>query len=166
MRTSSVLFVCTANICRSPMAAALFKQKLEKARLSNPALSQDWRIESAGTWAREGEPAADGSQRVMQERGLDLGHHMSRSVSLELLSSFDLILVMEQGHKEALRVEFPSLTNRIFLLSEMAGLRHDIRDPILGTLVDYQDTERELDQLLSAGLERICQLAQGSDRNN
>ncbi len=164
MKTPSILFVCTANICRSPMAAALFKQKLEMECQSNPAISQDWRIESAGTWAREGEPAAGGSQKAMLKRGLNLRDHRSRSVSLDLLRSFNLILVMEQGHKEALRTEFPGLSDRIFLLSEMAGLRRDIRDPILGTMADFQETARDLSHLLSTGFERICQLAQGVEQ--
>lgn len=155
----SVLFVCTANICRSPMATALFKHKLAQASQTNPALLLNWRVESAGTWAREGEPASERSQLVMQGRGLDISAHRSRTVSLELLSSFNLILVMEKGHKEALKAEFPDLSNRIFMISEMAGYQRDIRDPILGTMVDYQNTARELDQLLTMGFEKILQLA-------
>ena len=159
MAPPSILFVCTANVCRSPMAEALFMQKLEQRRLSDPDFPPDWRVGSAGTWASEGEPAALRSQKVMLERGLDLRKHRSRRVTLEILGSYNLILVMEQSHKEALRVEFPGLTRRIFLLGEMAGLLRDVRDPIAGTMADYIDVARELDSLLSQGFERICQLA-------
>jgi protein-tyrosine phosphatase len=143
------------------MAVALFKGKLEQARSQQLGLEPDWRVESAGTWAREGDPAAAKSQKVMQERGMNLDQHRSRSVSLELLGSFNLILVMERGHKEALQVEFPNLGGRIFLVSEMAGQQRDIRDPYLGTLADYQETACELERLIDAGFEKICRLAQG-----
>ena len=61
----SVLFVCTAKVCRSPMAEGLFR-----ARLGEDA--GRWRVESAGTWARNGDPAASRAQLVLQERGIDL----------------------------------------------------------------------------------------------
>src|SRR5512142_3320376 len=63
----SVLFVFTANICRSPMAVALLRARVRKER---PDWRQ-WRIDSAGTWAQDGAAAAKNSQLIMAERGLD-----------------------------------------------------------------------------------------------
>jgi len=141
------------------MAEALFKQKIA----TRPDAAS-WRIESAGTWAPEGEPAAARSQLVMSEFGLDISRHRSRCVNRELLRPFHLILTMEQGHKEALRVEFPDIAGRIFLLSEMAGSFYDIRDPMGGPLEDFRDTASELNRLLTDGLERIIQLAAAGGR--
>ena len=131
----SVLFVCTANICRSPMALGLFKHKVS----SLPDASQ-WKVDSAGTWAAEGEPASARSQVVLSDKGIDLRGHLSKSVTAELLTSFNLILTMERGHKEALQAEFLEIKKRVFLLSEMIDQRYDIRDPYQGTLDDYLET--------------------------
>lgn len=152
----SVLFVCTANICRSPLAEALFRDMVR----DEPG---EWKVESAGTWALVGEPAAQKSQQVLAERGLDASDHRARSVSLELLNSFKLILTMENGHKEALQIEFPAIKGRVYTLSEMVGDEFDIHDPIGGPLVDFQATADELEQILSEGYARIIQLAKEPD---
>ena len=151
----SVLFVCTANICRSPIASALMRSLVEQRQPGS-----DWRIESAGTWAQEGYPAAGKAQAILKEGSIDISDHRSRSVSGALLRDFDLILVMEQGHKEALQVEFPDTRNRVCLLSEMVGSVYDIRDPIGGSTEDFLETIRELNHLLAQGFDKIAQLAQ------
>ncbi|MBN2145970.1 MAG: hypothetical protein JW726_01235 [Anaerolineales bacterium] len=151
----SVLFVCSANMCRSPMASALFR-KLVAQRPD----AAEWRIESAGVWALAGSPASTGARVAMQARGLDLSGHVSRPVTHRMLRQFDLILVMEDSHKEALRGEFRDLAGRIYLLTEMVGEGDDIRDPIGGRQVDYDDTVRELEDILTRGIVRIEQLTQ------
>jgi protein-tyrosine-phosphatase len=149
----AILFVCTANICRSPMASAIFKEMLRENEISD-----QWRVESAGTWALDDQPAADGSQTSMIERGLDISDHRSKSVSEEHLQSFDLILTMEWGHKEALRTEFPEIASRIHLLSEMANQTGNVDDPYGGPTSGYEETANEIEELLSAGYEKILQL--------
>jgi protein-tyrosine-phosphatase len=75
----SVLFICTANICRSPMAMGLLRAKV--FALGEDA---DWRIESAGTWAEPGQLAAVNTRLIVAERSVNLTGHRSRTVTREL----------------------------------------------------------------------------------
>jgi len=152
----SVLFICTGNICRSPMAEGLLKSKVSGE-------VDDWRIESAGTWTINGEPAALNARIAMQEMGIEIDDHRSRIINPGIIDEFSLIITMERGHKEALRIEFPQVASRVYLLSEMVGKSFDIVDPIGGPLVDFQTTAREIDQLLSQGFNRIEELSRDSD---
>jgi protein-tyrosine phosphatase len=148
-----VLFVCTANQCRSPMAEVLFKQLLEIK-----GQGQGWQVGSAGIWAVEGAPATDLSRRAMRQRGLELNHHRSRPVSGEMLSQVDLILVMEARHRNFLKSEFPEFAERVHLISDMTGEGHEIKDPVLGTMETYRATADELANILDRGFERILEL--------
>lgn len=150
----SILIVCSANICRSPIAEAILK-RLVADRLD----ADQWYVESAGTWANYGSPAAVLSQYVVQKMGLDISNHQSQPVTLELMQQFDLILTMEDRQKEGLVLQFKPYADRIFMISEMIGKVEDIPDPIGGELTDYQETARVLERILSDGLDRIYQLA-------
>jgi protein-tyrosine-phosphatase len=148
-----ILFVCTANRCRSPMAASLFYNLLE------PAERAGWQVSSAGTWAGEGLPAMPKAIAVMLERGLHLTQHRSRSVREELLAGQDLILVMESDHREALIAEFPQMADRIHLLAEMAGPPFNIQDPVADPIEAHRATLQLLHTLLSDGMAQIRTLA-------
>jgi protein-tyrosine-phosphatase len=150
----SILMVCTANICRSPMAEAILKRLV-----SNRSDADHWHIESAGTWAMDGYPAAELSQYVMQSLGMDITSHKSQPVRLALIQRFDLILTMENNQKDGLISEYWEYADRIFMLSEMVGLIMDVSDPIGGRVDDYEGTAHLIERLLSDGLERIFQLA-------
>ena len=123
---ASVLFVCTANRYRSPIAAACFKDELLKRKNI-----QDWNISSAGTWTTDGVPAVPDAIRKARQFGLDIQAHRSRAITAELLQQAGLILVMEQGQKEALQIEFKFARPRVFLLTEVVeGIPNDIPDPM------------------------------------
>ena len=153
----SILIICTANQCRSPMAMALLRKRLEDLDLEG-----EWVVDSAGTWGFDGIPATDNAIQAMQERGLDLGQHLSRKVNEGLLSSYDLVLTMESFHKEALQVEFPEFAEKVYMLSEMIGEEWDIKDPVGQPLDDYLDTAELIDRTLEQGMERILELARSN----
>ena len=121
----SVLFVCTANLYRSPLAAAFLRAELKRA-----ADGKEWLIDSAGTWTKTGTLIHVQTIEDAGHFGLDVRGHRSRQVTMELLSRQDLILVMEAGHKEALDIEFPDQAGKIYLLADVVdGLTYDIPDP-------------------------------------
>ncbi len=154
-RIPAVLFVCTANICRSPIAVALFRSLL----IENGHDPRFWRVESAGTWAPRGKPAAAEVVAVLAARGLNVRAHRSRSVSEELLSGFPLILTMEAGQKEALQVEFRSLGGKVFTLAEIAGEDGAVEDPTGGPPEAYAQAVEEIERLLRQGLDQILNKA-------
>lgn len=147
----SLIFICTANICRSPMAMAIFLNRVQQQ-------DESWRVESAGTWAYEGDPASEKVVQVLAGRGLDISNHRSRLVSHDILSDFDLILTMEQGQMEALKVEFPDLAGRVYMLSEMIGMKFDIKDPIGGPLYEFEETANEFERIFDEGDQTIYEL--------
>jgi protein-tyrosine phosphatase len=151
---AKILLVCTANQCRSPIAAALLRQQLPQ----QPA-GAGWIIESAGTWVMSARPAHPQMCAAGAELGLDLSAHRSRNVEDLPLAEYDLILTMEQSHKEALQIEFPATRNYVYQLTEMVGLTYDVADPIGGTDNDFRNTVAELQRLIKVGLPQITKLA-------
>lgn len=150
----SVLFICTANRFRSPLAAALLTKALE-----DMGISRDWRVGSAGTWANPGEPALARVVPVAQRFGIDLSAHSSRRVSGRLLHEYDLILVMQSGQREALLTEFPEVRERLYLLSDVVERRsYDIPDS-LESQEGILEVSQELQDLIRRGRDYICVLA-------
>jgi protein-tyrosine-phosphatase len=151
----AVLFVCTANQFRSPLGAACFLEAL-----SHQTLDMEWRVESAGTWTSDGLPALAMAQKNAEKLGIKgLELHRSRQVSKELLAQYDLIIVMESGHKEALVTEFKQARSRIYMLSEIVdGIQYDIPDPVMPGNRP-QDISLELHSLINQGATKIINLA-------
>ncbi len=151
----SVLFVCTANRCRSPMAEALLK-----ARVAKLGQAADWQITSAGTWTEPNLPPLPLAQQAMSKRGLNIESHRSQPVDAALLESAGVVLVMTNSHREGLSVEFPKMASKIMLLSRLAGPGFGLRDPAAGSDTEYKACASYLDQILEHGFNNLDQLAQ------
>lgn len=153
----SVLFVCTANICRSPVAEVLFQAWLRRQEVPGA-----WRVSSAGTWASAGANASIYSQQVVAQRGLSLAQHKARAVDAAMLAASDVVLCMAHGHREALHVEFPQHAARIHLWTALAGPGYDVADPFGGSLAGFDHMATEMEELVEKTGARIVELARAS----
>ncbi|MCC7398302.1 MAG: Sua5/YciO/YrdC/YwlC family protein [Planctomycetes bacterium] len=151
LRTAAdlVLFVCTGNTCRSPLAEALARQSTAAALGVTPAqvLARGFDFMSAGTSTLDDLPASDGSLAAGAEAGLDLGGHRSRAVDRRLLLRADRIYCLGKGHRQALLAEAPEVADKVQLLRP-DGL--DIADPYGGELGAYRRALREIRAAVTA----------------
>ena len=143
----NVLFVCTGNTCRSPLAEAVCKRLLADRLGCAPAdlPARGFVVGSAGVMAAAGQYASDGAVAAAGELGAELGHHHSRAVEPHLLEAATHVIAMTDGHRAYLGARFPHLGPPPELL---AG-GHDLPDPIGGDADEYRACARLIAHHLS-----------------
>lgn len=133
MEPPHITFICSGNICRSPMAEAIAREMLERAKAP-------CRVSSAGTLGIEDRPADEKAVHALFMLGIDLTAHRSRGVSAEHLRETDAIVVMAEEHAEVVTHLDPSAGGRLHRLWEFTddpGDLLEIRDPIGRDLEDF-----------------------------
>lgn len=154
-----VLFVCTGNTCRSPMAEGLLKKLLNDRSGEIPWIS----VASAGTMGLVGQPATPLAVEVAAEYGIDIGEHRSQAATPALLDQMDLVLTMADEHHDFCRgMGVP--TERLYMLRAFpkhpAGLsQFVIPDPIGGEREQYQQTFFLIEEALLRSLPEILRRA-------
>ncbi|MBQ4369605.1 MAG: low molecular weight protein arginine phosphatase [Oscillospiraceae bacterium] len=133
-----ILFVCSGNTCRSPMAEGIFNKKAQEHKLDAIAFS-------AGVSAFPGMPVTEHAVEAAREKGADISGHTAVPVSESALGECSVALCMTSGHALALKSAFPEYSDKIRLLS-----RHDISDPFGGTLADYERAADEIEDAVDA----------------
>lgn len=108
-----VLFVCTGNLCRSPMADGLMRHALEERGC------EEVEVISAGTWAYRGSPATPEAVETVRKRGVDLSEHRSQPIELDDLHSADVIVAMTSVHVRELASLAPEIVDRIVMMKEL-----------------------------------------------
>jgi len=136
--TRELLFVCSGNTCRSPMAE----------RLMSALLGPDktWTIRSAGIGASEGSPASEGAERALREQGLSLEGHRAHRLTEADVRRADWIVTMTRDHRDLLVSDYPEAAAKTRTLHSF-GTRHqdaDVMDPFGGGLDTYRLTRDEI----------------------
>lgn len=143
----NILFICTGNTCRSPMAEAMFRHMS----------SGDVEVRSAGIAAFDGQAASNHTQQVLKDRNIEQEHRAQR-VTAELIGWADLILTMTYSHKMILLDQHKNSHGKVYTLKEYITeeidletdelLNWDIADPFGGTLNEYERTAQEIEETL------------------
>src|SRR5688500_365111 len=138
----TVLFVCTGNVCRSPMAEGLFRHAMKSRG--------DYRVFSAGVGAIDGQPPSPNAVRAMKEIGIDIGHQRSRMLTAELVNQADYIFGMTHSHVDSVILLYPHAAEKTFLLREFDEtldiFEKDISDPIGGSFDVYCNCRDQIEQ--------------------
>jgi protein-tyrosine-phosphatase len=158
-----VLFVCTGNTCRSPMAEGILKKMLEDQGVSAVGVS------SAGICGLDNIPATPFAIQVARDRNVDISRHLSRQLTKKILDETDLVLAMAQEHLDFIRRMDEAASSRVFLLRlfpqshSESNTKQDpgvlsIKDPVGGSLANYEKSFREIEKEVKRILPDILKL--------
>jgi glycine hydroxymethyltransferase len=138
----TVLFICTGNVCRSPMAEGIFRHAIQGRG--------DFRVISAGLGAMEGQPPSPYAVQAVRELGIDISGQRSRMLTPDLVQQADYILGMTHSHIDTVMLLYPQASEKTFLLREFDDtldlFEKDISDPIGGSYDVYLDCRDQIEQ--------------------
>jgi len=151
--SGTIVTVCTANICRSPMGAAL----LQHALAAQPEPLRSLRVISAGVAARGGEPVSMNSVLALKKVGIDVSQHRSQSLTQKMLDEALAVLCMTESHRALIMVQADPVPKNVFLFREFVPNVPDIEigDPYGGPLKVYEAARDEMVESIPSLVQQI-----------
>lgn len=145
MKNKTILFVCTGNTCRSPMAELILKEKLKNGDIKN------YKVKSAGLKATAGDKMSENSKKALKLLGVKVTNFRSKLCDAKLLLSSDYVICMTSAHKDKIK-NFPN----VFTFSEITGMG-EVIDPYGQDLTVYQKTSHQIEDGCNEILKLILQ---------
>src|SRR6187455_749496 len=156
----TILFVCTGNVCRSPMAEGLFRHAV--------AGRNDCRVLSAGLGAMDGQPPSAYAVQAMKEIGIDISRQRSRMLTADLVQQADYIFGMTHSHVDTVTLLYPQAAEKTFLLREfddtLDTFEKDISDPIGGSYDVYLNCRDQIEQGIASLMRFLDQRRFGGEK--
>lgn len=149
----NLLFVCTGNTCRSPMAEAMFRRMLKEGGYNN-----EYTCSSAGVYAYEGDEASLEAVQAMKKLGIDISGHCAKTLDYNSIRDAYIIFTMTRDHKRMILDVFPETADKVFTLKEYAEYEKDdwdIPDPFGFDEETYSMCVEELNSVMLKILDKL-----------
>jgi glycine hydroxymethyltransferase len=142
MDSRHIVFVCTGNICRSPIAEYMLRNRMGE--------DSEWTVSSASVMLGMGMPVSAHAVQVMDEEGVDMHKHRSMPLSPDLIDLASVIVVMTGAHAEQIEHSFPEAREKVFLLTSFDenAVDRDIADPIGASIDVYRNVRDDISKAM------------------
>lgn len=147
----NILFVCTGNTCRSPMAEAISRKIIRE----NAEKYGNFRVASAGIAAEDGGEMSEEAKEVLKEKNCTFEEFRSQNIYEELMDQADLVLTMGKSHKMLLSTYNKQWQDKIFTIGEYVGDQEEIADPFGGDYEEYEECFEELERKIKEIFDKL-----------